>query len=97
MSVTLLSLMKGPDHGSGSGSALHPAILITAGIAAFAATVLATFSIWLQLKNYRRPILQRYVNDVEGGVAAAIVTDCVFPQAGHPYHAHGELHFILLI
>ncbi|KIM23098.1 hypothetical protein M408DRAFT_11734 [Serendipita vermifera MAFF 305830] len=57
----LLSLLKKPDHGSGSGSALHPAILITAGIAAFAATVLATFSIWLQLKNYRRPILQRQV------------------------------------
>jgi len=50
-----------PDRGSGSGSALNPAILITAGISALVATVLATFSIWLQLKNYRRPILQRYV------------------------------------
>jgi hypothetical protein len=50
-----------PDHGSGSGSALNPIILITAGISALVATVIATFSIWLQLKNYRRPILQRYV------------------------------------
>ncbi|KAG8795499.1 hypothetical protein FRC16_010054 [Serendipita sp. 398] len=58
---TISSLMGSPDHGSGSGSALNPVILITAGICAFSATFLASFSIWLQLKNYRRPILQRQV------------------------------------
>ncbi|PVF93319.1 DUF300-domain-containing protein [Serendipita vermifera] len=53
--------MAPPDHGSGSGSALNPIILWTAGISALAATLLASMSIWLQLKNYRRPILQRQV------------------------------------
>ena len=94
--VHLFSLIKSPDHGSGSGSALHPAILITSGIAALVATVLATFSIWLQLKNYRRPILQRYVYDVLGGVAAAITLTLYILQTSHPYHAHGEYFDLIL-
>lgn len=57
----MIDIMGNPKHGSGSGSALNPIILITAGVAALVATLLASFSILLQLKNYRRPILQRQV------------------------------------
>lgn len=55
------AMLFSPDHGSGSGSALNPGILVAAGLSALVATVLATLSILLQLKNYRKPILQRYV------------------------------------
>ncbi|KAH8155621.1 uncharacterized protein LAJ45_00631 [Morchella importuna] len=46
--------------GSGT-SKLSNAAIIVAGVASLVATVLACFSIWLQLKNYRKPLLQRYV------------------------------------
>jgi hypothetical protein len=36
-------------------------VLIRIGVFAFIATCISLFSIWLQLKNYRKPILQRYV------------------------------------
>ncbi|KAF8331318.1 organic solute transporter Ostalpha-domain-containing protein [Cantharellus anzutake] len=47
------------DNGPGAGNALNPSILISAGVATFAATVISVISIILQLKNYRKPILQR--------------------------------------
>ncbi|KAA1477820.1 DUF300-domain-containing protein [Dentipellis sp. KUC8613] len=51
-----------PDAGSGgAGSALHPAILIVAGIATLVATLVSAMSIYLHLKNYRKPMLQRMV------------------------------------
>jgi hypothetical protein len=50
-----------PDVGSGSGSALNPAILIVAGSATVVATVVSAMSISLHLKNYRKPMLQRCV------------------------------------
>ena len=59
---------------AGSGSRLGSAVVIVAGksprlktwinlsgVFAFIATCISLFSIWLQLKNYRKPILQRYV------------------------------------
>lgn len=46
--------------GSGT-SKLSNAAIIVAGVASLVATLLALFSIWLQLKNYRKPLLQRYV------------------------------------
>ena len=45
----------------GSGSRLGQVAIILAGIASFAATVISLVSIWLQLKNYRKPLLQRHV------------------------------------
>ena len=47
------------DNGRGSGSALNPIILTSAGLSALLATALASMSIVLQLKNYRKPVLQR--------------------------------------
>ncbi|KAG9019517.1 hypothetical protein FRB90_001179 [Tulasnella sp. 427] len=47
------------DHGS--GSSLSPEILLTSGIATLVACVVTATSIWLQLKNYRKPVLQRMV------------------------------------
>jgi hypothetical protein len=58
---------------TGSGSRLGSAVVIVSGsipvrtsltetgVFAFIATCISLFSIWLQLKNYRKPILQRYV------------------------------------
>lgn len=46
--------------GSGTSKLSNVAITV-AGVASLVATVLACFSIWLQLKNYRKPLLQRYV------------------------------------
>lgn len=47
-----------PGRG-GAGSALNPAVLISAGVATFVATVVSAIGIVLQLKNYRKPLLQR--------------------------------------
>ncbi|CAL1710429.1 unnamed protein product [Somion occarium] len=50
-----------PEPGSGSGSSLPLPILLLAGIATLAATGISATSIYLHLKNYRKPILQRMV------------------------------------
>jgi hypothetical protein len=52
-------LVEDADNGRGSGSALNPIILTSAGLSALLATALASMSIVLQLKNYRKPGLQR--------------------------------------
>ena len=49
------------DHGSGAGSALNPILLTFAGISTLIATAVSAMSIYLHLKNYRKPHLQRYV------------------------------------
>ncbi|KAH8809549.1 DUF300 domain-containing protein [Flagelloscypha sp. PMI_526] len=49
------------DLGSGSGSSLPIAVLTLAGLSTLVATVLSTGSIYLHLKNYRKPMLQRMV------------------------------------
>ncbi|KAF7548836.1 hypothetical protein G7046_g8534 [Stylonectria norvegica] len=45
----------------GTGLRLTYATLIVAGVASLVATVLSVFSVVLQAKNYRKPLLQRYV------------------------------------
>lgn len=47
--------------GGGTGSSLARAIIIVAGVSALVASLLAIISIWFQTKNYRKPLLQRYV------------------------------------
>lgn len=49
------------DHGSGAGSALNPILLTFAGLSTLVATAVSAMSIYLHLKNYRKPHLQRYV------------------------------------
>jgi hypothetical protein len=69
--LTMLAQEETPPA-TGSGSRLGSAVVIVsgtagviavliAGVFAFIATCISLFSIWLQLKNYRKPILQRYV------------------------------------
>ncbi|KAL7949959.1 organic solute transporter Ostalpha domain-containing protein, partial [Trichoderma barbatum] len=48
-----------PDHGT--GQKFTTATTIVAGVASIVATLLSIISIWLQAKNYRKPLLQRYV------------------------------------
>ncbi|KZF23453.1 DUF300-domain-containing protein [Xylona heveae TC161] len=45
----------------GTGKRLANAVIIISGVASLAATLLSFVSIWLQTKNYRKPLLQRYV------------------------------------
>jgi Organic solute transporter Ostalpha len=70
--TTLLDIVAQDDTPptTGSGSRLGSAVVIVSGttshftntgVFAFIATCISLFSIWLQLKNYRKPILQRYV------------------------------------
>lgn len=47
------------NAGTGSGSSLDPVILLCAGVATLVATAVTATSIWLHLKNYRKPVLQR--------------------------------------
>jgi len=47
------------DNGTGSGSALDPTILRVAAAATIVATLVSATSIFMHLKNYRKPILQR--------------------------------------
>ncbi|EEQ92440.2 uncharacterized protein BDCG_07560 [Blastomyces dermatitidis ER-3] len=45
----------------GTGSSLAKVTVIIAGVASLVATFISLISIWLQTKNYRKPLLQRYV------------------------------------
>ncbi|OAX81093.1 hypothetical protein ACJ72_04567 [Emergomyces africanus] len=45
----------------GTGSSLARVTVIIAGVASLVATFISLISIWLQTKNYRKPLLQRYV------------------------------------
>lgn len=58
-----MSLSKSavPDPGSGSGSSLPSALLYTSLACTLFATLFSTWSIYLHLKGYRRPALQRLV------------------------------------
>ncbi|KAL2008592.1 hypothetical protein VTN00DRAFT_6786 [Thermoascus crustaceus] len=49
-----------PSSG-GTGSRLARAVVIVSGVASLVASLLSLVSIWLQTKNYRKPLLQRYV------------------------------------
>ncbi|RDL38860.1 DUF300-domain-containing protein [Venustampulla echinocandica] len=45
----------------GTGERLTRATIIVAGVASLLASLLSIVSVWLQTKNYRKPLLQRYV------------------------------------
>ncbi|KAG9235804.1 organic solute transporter Ostalpha-domain-containing protein [Amylocarpus encephaloides] len=46
---------------SGTGQKLTHATIVVSGVAALLASLLSIVSVWLQTKNYRKPLLQRYV------------------------------------
>ena len=50
------------NNGTGSGSALDPAILRVAAASTTVATLVSAISIFMHLKNYRKPLLQRWVD-----------------------------------
>ncbi|CZS92092.1 probable transmembrane protein 34 [Rhynchosporium agropyri] len=45
----------------GTGQKLTQATIIVAGVSSLLASLLSIVSVWLQTKNYRKPLLQRYV------------------------------------
>jgi hypothetical protein len=49
------------EGGGGTGQKLTAATTVVAGVASLVATAFSLLSIWLQAKNYRKPLLQRYV------------------------------------
>ncbi|EST08982.1 Organic solute transporter Ost-alpha [Kalmanozyma brasiliensis GHG001] len=63
--ATTMVLGKQPERespdGSGSGRSLPLPLLVASTLAAFFATLFSIYLIWKQLKNYRKPTLQRYV------------------------------------
>ncbi|KAH7890549.1 DUF300-domain-containing protein [Phlebopus sp. FC_14] len=52
-----------PDlhYGHGAGSSLPFPVLLLSGISTLVAVIVSGLSIWLQLRNYRKPFLQRMV------------------------------------
>ncbi|KAL4803485.1 organic solute transporter Ostalpha-domain-containing protein [Aspergillus unguis] len=53
--------MMTASSSGGTGSSLARAAVIVAGVCSLVATLLSIVSIWFQTKNYRKPLLQRYV------------------------------------
>lgn len=49
------------DGPSGTGDRFARAVIIVAGVAALSASLITVLAVWLQAKNYRKPLLQRYV------------------------------------
>jgi hypothetical protein len=54
--------MATPPLGSGAGSHLPAPVLILSGACTALAVIVSAMSIHLQLKNYHKPILQRYAH-----------------------------------
>ncbi|KAK6585267.1 hypothetical protein PZA11_001994 [Diplocarpon coronariae] len=50
----------GPLSG-GTGQKLTQATIVVAGVSSLLASLLSVVSVWFQTKNYRKPLLQRYV------------------------------------
>ncbi|KAF8849994.1 DUF300-domain-containing protein [Acephala macrosclerotiorum] len=48
----------------GTGGKLTRATIIVTGVASLVASLLSIVSVWLQTKNYRKPLLQRYVTRI---------------------------------
>lgn len=59
--VAALAAPDEPEAPPGSGTNLPKSVLIVATIAAGLSTLLSLWTVWLQLKNYRKITLQRFV------------------------------------
>ncbi|KAF9238246.1 DUF300-domain-containing protein [Melanogaster broomeanus] len=60
-SLCWMSILPDSKLGHGYGSSLPLPVLVLAGICTLVAVVVSGISIWLQLRNYRKPFLQRMV------------------------------------
>ncbi|KAF2196776.1 DUF300-domain-containing protein [Delitschia confertaspora ATCC 74209] len=59
---SIYTMQPSPDNTpSGTGSRFARTVTILAGVSALAASIITVISVWLQAKNYRKPLLQRYV------------------------------------
>lgn len=52
-----------PELGSGAGSSLPLVVLVLSGVSTLVAVLVSAMSIYLQLKNYRKPVLQRFASE----------------------------------
>ena len=59
--LVMLNTLQNSAPLSGTGARFQAWVIILAGVAALAASLLTMVSVWLQTKNYRKPLLQRYV------------------------------------
>ncbi|KAG0704012.1 DUF300-domain-containing protein [Suillus ampliporus] len=56
-----MGILPDLSHGRGAGSGLPLPVLLLAGVSTLVAVTVSGLSIWLQLRNYRKPLLQRMV------------------------------------
>ncbi|KAG2030760.1 organic solute transporter Ostalpha-domain-containing protein [Suillus americanus] len=56
-----MGILPDLNHGRGAGSGLPLPVLLLAGVSTLVAVTVSGLSIWLQLRNYRKPLLQRMV------------------------------------
>lgn len=81
------------SNNSGSGTDLPTGILIAAVVCSGVSTIISLVCIWLQLRNYRKVALQRWVVRIlVMCVCSAIVGTSVELRGGQGTHL---LHFIL--
>lgn len=55
----MLGIFPDRKHGSGSGSSLPTILLTFAAACTLVAVVVSAMSVFMHLKNYRKPVLQR--------------------------------------
>jgi hypothetical protein len=75
------------DMGSGAGSGLPAVVLVLAGMCTVFAVFVSAMSIHLQLKNYRKPVLQRSVFSFSW--SSSLNLNCTVLQNGCTNHGHG--------
>ena len=73
--------------GSGSGSSLPLPVLVVSGICTVFAVLVSGMSIFLHLKNYRKPLLQRWVALIRVTELNSLLIIQI--QDGYKNHAHG--------
>ena len=76
-----------PELGSGAGSSLPLVVLVLAGVSSLVAVLVSAMSIYLHLKNYRKPVLQRCVPLEEPLVLGLMLT--MFVQNGYTNYGYG--------
>ena len=85
---TVNSYSMGFTFGSGAGSRLPAIVLIFAGVSTLVAVLVSAMSIYLQLKNYRKPSLQRFASR-QDSVQDYGLTFAESVQNGYTNYAHG--------
>lgn len=91
------------ELGSGAGSGLPLAVLVLSGLSTLVAVLVSAMSIYLHLKNYRKPILQRFASLQSSSLCVWGGGMLILVQNGHTNHGHGPYlrgfvsHFVVFV